>query len=235
MNLKDTENIFFLGIFLGVICAVATGIMAFTAFLTKAPIEANMLAKTNQSLGEALPDFDNQPSLNFVTVESPDDEKIPVTFYGAKKGGRLVAVAGLSHSMKGYGGRIEAMAGLGTDGKVKTVIITQQNETPGLGTNICDRKRQVTIFNIFSKEPQSPAGKVMLPPNPVLDQFSGHAANSQDSWTSDWKVKKDGGGVDYVTGATVTTRAVTDVVCRIAKTYAEKKIEIDKKLSESDK
>jgi electron transport complex protein RnfG len=52
----------------------------------------------------------------------------------------------------------------------------------------------------------------------ILDQFSGRKAVPGQP---DWKVKKDGGEVDALTGATITSRAVTDAVYHIARTFAE--------------
>jgi electron transport complex protein RnfG len=65
-----------------------------------------------------------------------------------------------------------------------------------------------------------------LPPNPILDQFNGHVAVKGESWALPWKVKKDGGSVNYITGATISSRAVTDVTYRIARTFELKKKEI---------
>lgn len=228
MELKNTENIITLGVFLGVLCAVATGLLAVTDQLTKAPIEASALAKINQSLREALPPFDNNAASNTCVINSSDGEKIPVVFHGAVKDGVLVGVAGITFSKRGYGGKVEVMTGMRSDGKIRTVLVTQQNETPGLGSNICERKRKLTVKNMFEK---AAAEENEVAPNPILDQFAGHSEEPSDKWGVDWKVKKDGGTVDFVTGATVTTRAVTDAVNRAAKTYMEHKAEITAKLS----
>ena len=82
------------------------------------------------------------------------------------------------------------------------VQIIEHKETPGLGAAVCERKFQKTIFNLFEAEP---AG---LPPNAILDQFK----NKNHKNAGNWKISKDGGEFAYRTGATVTSRAVTDMV-----------------------
>jgi electron transport complex protein RnfG len=227
MSLKKTENIFVLAIFLAATGIIAASILSYFAQLTKEPIKEMQQAKINQALQEVLPEFDNVPSSDTIGLKSDDSEKYEVTFYGAKKDGKLVAVAGQSKTLKGYAGEIEAMVGLDVNGKIRTVIITKQGETPGLGTVVCDRKRQVTIFTLFSSKKDDES---KLPPNPILDQFDGHVADKQGTWSMPWKVKKDGGNVNFITGATISSRAVTDVVYRIAHTYIANKDEIVKKL-----
>ncbi|MCP3968291.1 MAG: RnfABCDGE type electron transport complex subunit G [Lentisphaerae bacterium] len=235
-KIKDTENIVLLGIFLGVIGAVAALILAYFAQLTKEPIEKMKMQATNNALKEVLPAFDNSPSTDKITVKSADDAKIDVIFFGAMKDGKLVGVAGQSITLKGYSGKVKAMVGIEPDGKIRTVavlpdkkekisavLITEQSETPGLGTVVCDRKRQKTIFSIF--KPEGPEAKI-LPPNPILDQYAGKTAGKDP-----WKVIKDGGQLKYITGATISSRAVADVIYRITNTYKVNKKEIIAKLS----
>jgi electron transport complex protein RnfG len=227
MSLKKTENIIVLGIFLGVIGAISAGILSWVANITREPIEAMKLAKTNQALKEVLPEFDNEPAADKMTIKSFDG-KHDIVFFGAKKNGKLIAVAGQGED-NGYSGPVEAMVGLDADGKVRTVIITKQSETPGLGTVVCGRKRKVTIFDLLGIGKKQDANK--LPPNPILDQFDGHIAKKgADPWMLPWKVKKDGGNANYITGATISSRAVTKVVYMIAHTYVVKKKEIDAEL-----
>lgn len=229
MSLKKTGNIFILGIFLGVIGIISSFVLSCMDKLTKEPIKAMQMKKINEALKEVLPEFTNQPSENTCVVKSADDKQYEVKFYGAKKNGKLVAVAGKSYTLKGYSGRIEAIVGMNINGSIRTVIITKQNETPGLGTVFCDRVNRLTIFQLLGLKKRPDADK--LPPNPYLDQFNGHIAGKKSegsngtTWDAGvWKVRKDGGGVNYITGATISSRAVTDVVYRIAETFmADKK------------
>ena len=230
-KLKETENIFVLGIFLGICGAVAALVLAFVDKQTKEPIAKMKMLAVNNALKQVLPAFDNSPGNN--TFKKDD-----VIFYGAKKNGKLVAVAASGFTMKGYSGKIVAMVGLGLDGKIRTiamvdgkklsaVLITEQKETPGLGTVVCGRKRQKTIVSIFEK----PGKGADLPPaNNILDQFADKKAGK-----TPWQVKKDGGSFDYMTGATISSKAVTDVVYKIARTFIVNRKEIIKELSKTEK
>lgn len=90
---------------------------------------------------------------------------------------------------KGYGGTIKVMTGIGTDDQIKGVVILSQNETPGLGANAT--KTEFT------------------------DQFK-QAANSLT-------VTKNGpsgdGSISAMTGATITTKAVTQAVNAAVEAY----------------
>ena len=207
-KLKDTNNTFILGLFLCVIGAIAALILAQVDAMTKEPIKINEQKVLNDGLKKVLPA--NVDIVGPVDVKSADAEKYNVTFYGAKKDGKLIAVAGISKTMKGYSGLIQAMVGIHVDGKIRTVIITKQNETPGLGTVVCDRKQEVTIFELLKGGKKA----VALPPNPILDQYDNMTAGK-----APWKVAKDGGTLKYVTGATISSRAVAAVVYRISHTY----------------
>ncbi|MDD5697153.1 MAG: FMN-binding protein [Victivallaceae bacterium] len=228
LKLKDTENIWVLGLFLGLCGAAAALVLAYFDDLTRAPISKMKMLEVDNALREVLPAFDNSPGINVCRKDG-------VTFYGAQRNGKLIAVAASGDSMKGYSGRIAAMVGLNLDGKVRTiaivdgkklaaVLITEQNETPGLGTVVCERKRQKTIFSIFKKPGKAAA---LPPPNPILDQFAGRSAGA-----TPWRVIKDGGKCDYLTGATISSRAVTGVVYRIAHAFAAHRQEIIARLSQ---
>jgi electron transport complex protein RnfG len=234
-KLKNTENILVLGLFLGVCGAIAALVLAYFDDVTRDPIEKMKMLAVNNALKEALPAFDNSPGTNSF-------EKDGVVFYGAKKDGKLVAIAASGFSMKGYSGKIAAMVGLNLDGSIRkisvidgkgkkiegaAVLITEQKETPGLGTVVCERKNQKTIFNVFKEAGE---GAALPAANGKLDQFAGQKAGA-----TPWKVTKDGGKFDYMTGATVSSRAVVDAVYKIARTFAVNRDEIIKKLSKAEK
>ncbi len=220
MSLKKTSNVFVLAIFLCCIGAVAAACLSFFDMLTKEPIKNMERKKVEQTLQEVLPKFDNNPAECNFSLPSVNDKSIEVEFFGAMMGKKLAGVAGKSKTMKGYSGEIQAIVGLNPDGKIRTVIITKQNETPGLGTVVCGREREVTIWDVLGMGKKQTAG---LPPNRILDSYDGHAASSDAAW----KVKKDGGQFDYMSGATISSRAVCDVVYRIARTYFVNKKQID--------
>jgi electron transport complex protein RnfG len=203
---NDKIKIFPLVLSMGLISGIATALMAWVFLITEAPIKVAMQQKTNAALQQVLPAFDNQPAAEAVTLSN-------ITFYIAREKGVITGFAGETVSPKGYAGDVTVLAGLAPDGTVTTVLVTKQNETPGLGTVVCDRKLQKTLSGILADKKTDG-----LPPNRILDQFTGMKAASGQT---PWAVKKDGGDLDAVTGATITSRAVADAVFTIAEAFAQ--------------
>ena len=219
MSLKNSENFIVLGLFLAVLGLISAVLLAVFSDIVREPIAAAELRNTNKALEQILPPFDNQPSQDKVEIEAGGSA---ITFMGAVKDGRLVALAARGER-KGYAGPVQALVGRDVDGKIRAVLITKQNETPGLGANVCERKFKKTIFNLFQKRPEG------IAPNAFLDQFDGKSAAKGVTW----KVKKDGGNIDYVTGATVTSRTITALTDEIAQCYLANREEIIRKLAPS--
>ena len=204
MNLRNSENLWVLGVFLGITGLLAALILALVSQMTAEPIAKARLKSQLQALRKLnLPEFNNNITADTVTIDG-------IEFMAAKKDGKLVGFAAKGSNKLGYSGNITALVGFDAKGSILAVQILEHNETPGLGAVVCERKFQKTIFN-FTKP--APAG---LPPNPVLDQFNGkNAANS-----GSWKISKDGGSFQFRTGATVTSRAVTALVNTISGKFA---------------
>ena len=211
MKLRETENIVILGIFLALTGLVSALILAVVSGVAQGPIKAAELRNATAALKEVLPAFDNEPSQCKTVVNG-------ITFYGARKNGKLIGIAAEGSNKLGYAGNITAVIGFEADGAIRAILITNQNETPGLGTKACERKHLKTIFNFWKP---APAG---LAPNAFLDQFKGKKDGS-------YKVTKDGGKIDYITGATVTSRAITALAADIQQTLLKNQAEIVKGLS----
>jgi electron transport complex protein RnfG len=108
----------------------------------------------------------------------------------ARVQGRFAGCAFETHSDAGYSGRIVLLVGLRPDGSVHGLRALKQNETPGLGA------------------------KIAATNEPFMRQFAGRSLAS-----AAWKVGKDGGDFDAITGATITSRAVLEAVCRALEAY----------------
>ena len=199
MKLREQDNFVVLGGFLGVTALLAALVLAVVSQLTAEPINAAK-ERTRQAVFHrlGLPDFDR-------TGEECIYEGI--IFTPVYKGGEICGFIGQG-SGSGYGGEIIVLTGFDSVGKITGVQILQHKETPGLGANVCNRKFQRTIFNFKEKAPEIPA-------NRYLDQFNGAKASDSGAW----KIRKDGGTFDFMTGATVTGRAVTAIVDSIARKF----------------
>lgn len=206
-KLRENENMLVLGGFLGVTALISALVLSLVFTVTRAPIEKVRRETMQNSLKLlGLPAFDNIPESEAKNFVSP--EGLKVIIMPVRKNGSLKGFAVRSISPDGYAGEVEIFAGFGPDRKITAVLVTRQQETPGLGSNVCERKFRKTIFTLFAPPP---AG---LPPNPILDQLHGLKVPEQGRW----KVKRDGGKFEFVTGATITSRAVISAVEQAGKT-----------------
>jgi len=118
------------------------------------------------------------------------------TFYVGRRDGAFAGTAFRSVA-DGYGGPIEVLVGVLPDGALKSIEILQaEKETPGLGAKIKDRD----FRDRFAKRPAS-----------------------DTSWAA---VKKDGGDIQAITGATISSRGVTRAVKAGLDVYARHAEEI---------
>jgi electron transport complex protein RnfG len=210
-------NIPMLGLFLGCVAAVASGLLSVVYASTKGAIDLNQQKKTNEALEQVLPPFDNTPGSEAVSLESV--KGWPVTFYIGRAGGEVTGLAGEIVTPEGFSGNVTVMVGLDADGSVRKVIVTKNTETPGLGTAITDRKISKTIVDII----KGGAELIGLPPNRFLDQYDGRKADG-----TEWAVVKDGGDIDAKTGATITSRAVCGAVYAVSQTAVDHLEELSK-------
>lgn len=103
-------------------------------------------------------------------------------------------------SATGYSSEIKVMVGVDKNFVVNGIKVLSQKETPGLGDKIEEIKSADTWVKKIKGESKSEEG--LRPWFQV--QFEGKK--------SPFKVKKDGGNIEAVTGATVSSRAVCDAV-----------------------
>lgn len=242
---KKNESIAVLVVALTVIAAVSAGILACVDKITDKPRQEAELRQTTAALKSLQPQLNNSPDSEklYVVKEGDkwkvllDDDSVKkygldvVTFYPAARDGKLLSVIGKTISPKGYGGDMTVLAAMKPDGTIQNVMVTKNNETPGLGTVVIDRVRQKTIWGILKGEKEK---KDTLPPNPILDHFDGlrYVPTAADVKKKDeipadkWKVKKDGGDMLFVTGATISSRAVTYGVKKIVSVYYDSQAEV---------
>ncbi len=143
---------------------------------------------------------------NAIKVVLPDfddlkTEKVPdgdgpdsLIFYIGKKDGKIVGTAVKTYTMKGFSGLVELMVGFKPDGTINNTSVLSMKETPGLGDKMEASKSD------FSQ------------------QFKG-----KNPATFKLKVKKDGGDVDAITAATISSRAFCDAVKRAYDTFKDEK------------
>jgi len=169
---------------------VGTGLLAYTFDITRGTIEHNEQLAKLALINQALPQgqYDNDLMQDTVSL-APDpllgtDEA--TTAYRARRAGQPTALVLEAVAPDGYSGKIKLLIAIRADGEISGVRVIAHNETPGLGDYI-DIARNAWIKN-----------------------FDGTSLAKYAE--TDWKVKKDGGKFDYMTGATITPRAVVKAV-----------------------
>lgn len=122
---------------LTLISVLAGGALSYTYTITQPIIEANRHKKKIEILSKVLPPFNNQPEKDSVILKNEKGE--PVEFYVGKSDGKPTGVAFRSIA-KGYAGNVSIMIGVTPQGRVYGIEILSQNETPGLGNKITQKK-----------------------------------------------------------------------------------------------
>jgi len=120
----------------------------------------------------------------------PAKGKDSLIFYRAFYKDSLVGTAIKTYTNEGFGGLISIMAGFSPDGKIINTAVLEHKETPGLGDKM-DIKKSTWSEQFRNKNPEN---------------FNLY-------------VTKDGGKVDAITAATISSRAFCDAMNRAYKAY----------------
>lgn len=178
------------GAFLWLFAVVGTTLVAVTEFSTADAIVENERRVLLRNLLALLPADRLDNDIANDTLELPPSPLLGTetrsTAYRARLQGEPVAVIFNSVAPNGYNGRINLLVGVNVDGSVAGVRVIKHAETPGLGDGIEIRK------------------------SPWIRSFDGKSLDKPDA--AGWRVKRDGGEFDQLTGATITPRAIVAAV-----------------------
>lgn len=170
----------------------ASAALGFVYEITKEPIEMSLLNKKLDAIKLVVPEFTNNPNDDMFKLPTGEGDSLEV--YPAMNGNDTVGYAVKSYTNNGFSGYISFMVGFTPDGDIYNISVLEQKETPGLGTKM-----------VPAGTPEKPEFK---------DQFVG-----KDPAEFTLKVKKDGGQVDAITAATISSRAFCDGVQRAYNTF----------------
>lgn len=181
-----------------VFTAIGTGLLAYTFDITKGSIAQSEAQAKRELIAQVLPKqlYDNDVVRDVVQL-APTPElgtTQPTNAYRARLGGEPAALVLEAIAPDGYSGKIGLLVAILANGEVAGVRVVSHNETPGLGDYIDIKK------------------------NPWIKQFDHATLGGNDAA---WKVKKDGGRFDYMTGATITPRAVVKAVHKTLRYYEQ--------------
>jgi electron transport complex protein RnfG len=189
------SNILKLGTILAIVTAVAAFLLAEIYSVTKPRIELQKQAKTQAALAFVLPNADIIVPVNIKVPVKDGKGKVlyqreEIAYYTAHKGREETEQVGYAFKAfgNGYtsGAPIETIVGIDSSGKIVKIKIISQKETPGLGA-LCEES------GVFDGIKWS------------TEQFVGKKKENL-------KVDKDGGEIVSITGATITSRAITNSI-----------------------
>lgn len=105
-----------------VIAGVAAGLLGVVSDVTAAPIAEQSAKTLNESMQAVMPEAS--------TFEQLDVELTGTmtAVYQADNGGYVITTA-----PSGFGGKVNTMVGIGSDGVITGLRVTSHSETPGLG------------------------------------------------------------------------------------------------------
>ncbi|ODC03352.1 hypothetical protein BFW38_07120 [Terasakiispira papahanaumokuakeensis] len=176
---------------LALFALVTGGVVSITHALTWSDIQDNRAYAASQALRSLAPEPDYQLDLKQEVIRLGPVPALGQTaefkIYRARTTHDelgLLLLPVISH--QGYSGDIKLLVAVDIKGQVQGIRVLMHQETPGLGDRIEQRKSN------------------------WLEQFTGQSL--QQLPDSQWRVKKDGGHFDQLTGATITPRAVVGAV-----------------------
>lgn len=190
-------NMLFILVSVGMVSALG---LSYTDHATKSAREEREKAKKIEAIQKVFPKLNGIQADNAVyffpkeggvmeplTIDQKDkiDEKEKfkvIEVFGVKKDGQPAGFAVKTFTERGYSGKITMMIGFDAEGKITESALLEHKETPGLGTELDKSTFKTPLIG------KTPDGTFKL------------------------KVKKDGGSVDAITGATISSRAFCDAV-----------------------
>jgi electron transport complex protein RnfG len=190
MIAASRRQILISGAFLWLFAVAGTTLVAVTEFSTAEAIVENERQVLLRNLHALLPPDELDNDIAADNLELPPSPLLGTDssslVYRARLGGEPVAAVFNSVAPDGYSGSIHLLVGVYVDGSLAGVRVVKHTETPGLGDAIERRKS---------------------------DWIEGFDGKSLDNPEADgWRVKRDGGVFDQLTGATITPRAVVKAV-----------------------
>ncbi|MCM1484100.1 MAG: RnfABCDGE type electron transport complex subunit G [Muribaculaceae bacterium] len=161
--------------------------------LTEKPIAEARHNTELMAVEQVLPGISGESPADAVDVV-PDGSARPVSIYPVfDTSGQILGAAVKSYSLDGFSGEIEVMFGFDSSGRVTGYSVLSHGETPGLGAK-------------------------------MESWFAGSGSHSVigiDPGSDKAVLTKDGGDIDGITAATITSRALIDAMHRAHAAYLQ--------------
>ena len=182
------NNILKLGLNLFVICAVAAGLLAGTNQITAPIIEQRNEQANNEARQTVLPDASEFKLLDSNKYNSSSEVEVVEVYEGLN--GSDVKGYTIKVLPKGYGGEIELMVGIKSDGNISGINVGNMNETPGLGA----KAKEESFYGQYFGKPATELSVIK----------SGSVGETE---------------IQAISGATITSKAVTNGVNAAVEVY----------------
>lgn len=186
----DWKVVFKLGFILLLISAVAACCLALTNYVTAGTIEEMNIQANTVARQEVLSD-----ATEFEEISAEDVAKIAteigmekpeelLEIYAGKNNGEVVGYTVKTGPTSGFGGEVQVLTGVSSEGVITGITIIKHNETPGLGA---------------------------LAAGEWNDQFTGKSA-TEELVVVKGTAKEGSNEIQAITGSTITSKAVTEGV-----------------------
>jgi H+/Na+-translocating ferredoxin:NAD+ oxidoreductase subunit G len=179
-----------------------TSIICFIAIvvvhnLTKDKISTNKERAALAIINEVISiEYDNDLLQDKIEIDVPAyiNNTRRITVYRARVNNQPVAVSLMPVITKGYNGKLSLIIGIRYDGALTGIKILEQNETQGFGDQAHqDNSNWLSGFNKYS----------LVTPK------------------EKWAIRKDGGEFDQLSGATITSRSIINIIYKTLEYYSE--------------
>ncbi|AWW25321.1 RnfABCDGE type electron transport complex subunit G [Acetobacterium carbinolicum] len=186
----DWKVVFKLGFILLLISGVAACCLALTNYVTAGTIEEMNIQANTEARQEVLPeatDFEEVPVADVEKIATEISMAKPeelLEIYIGKNGSEITGYTVKTGPGSGFGGEVQVLTGISTDGVITGITIIKHNETPGLGA---------------------------LATGEWNDQFTGKSA-TEELIVVKGTAKEGSNEIQAITGSTITSKAVTEGV-----------------------
>ena len=190
------KDIFRLGLFLLIVTAVSALLLAVIFNVTDPQIKENARKTEEEARLEVLPQAQTFQRRAFAKEDGDS-----VVVYCGYQNEKLVGYTFIA-SQYGYSSEIKTMVGITPEFQIQGIKVLFQQETPGLGANCEAVESNVTLWQTLSGN--APAETSVAKPK-FQQQFEGLTMDKL-------LVDKDGGTITSMTGATITSRTITESI-----------------------
>ena len=198
------NNIFTPGGLLAITALVGTGILFVINWHSSPYIKENERQMLLKSVSSVLDNVQYDNDILEDTLKVYDKTQLghdsPALIDRVRKDTNPIAAVMTVIAPNGYSGQIKLLVGINTNNVITGVRVVKHKETPGLGDGI--EKQRSDWIDIF-------LGKSLHNPK-----------------VGGWKVKRDGGEFDQLTGATITPRAIVGAVYKALRYFRTHYVEI---------